>query len=70
MKAAKRKRLERAGWRFRSAQDFLELTDEEQIKVEVKLALADAEKAQREKHRLSQGALAANEIEPRARRDT
>ena len=35
------------------------LSEEEQALVEIKLALADAVKTQREKHRLSQGALAA-----------
>ena len=59
MKAAKRKRLEQAGWRVGSAEDFLGLSKEEQALVEIKLALADAVKTQREKHRLSQSALAA-----------
>lgn len=58
MKAAKRKRLEQAGWRVGSARDFLELSKEEQALVEVKLVLADGVKTQREKHRLSQSALA------------
>lgn len=44
MDAAKRKRLERAGWRFCSAEEFLELSEEEQALVEIKLALADAVK--------------------------
>jgi ribosome-binding protein aMBF1 (putative translation factor) len=59
MKAAKRRRLEQSGWRVGSAEDFLGLNKEEQALVEIKLALADAVKAQREKHRLSQSALAA-----------
>ena len=59
MKAAKRKRVERAGWRVGSAGDFLGLSKEEQALVEIKLALPDAVRAQREKHRLSQSALAA-----------
>jgi ribosome-binding protein aMBF1 (putative translation factor) len=59
MKAAKRRRLEQSGWRVGSAEDFLGLSKEEQTLVEIKLALADAVKTQREKHRLSQGALAA-----------
>ncbi len=58
MKAAKRKRLEQAGWRVGSAEVFLGLSEEEQALVEIKLALADAVKTQREKHRLSQSALA------------
>ena len=59
MKAAKRRRLEQSGWRVGSAEDFLGLNNEEQTLVEIKLALADAVKTQREKHRLSQSALAA-----------
>lgn len=38
MKAAKRKRLERAGWRLVSTEEFLELSDEEKALVEIKLA--------------------------------
>lgn len=59
MKTAKRKRLERAGWRFGSAEEFLGLSEEEQALVEIKIALADAVRVQRMKQRLSQGALAA-----------
>ena len=59
MKTAKRKRLEQSGWRVGSAEDFLGLSKEEQTLVEIKLALADAVKTQREKHRLSQSDLAA-----------
>ena len=40
MDAAKRKRLERAGWRFGDAGDFLGMTSEERAFVEVRLALA------------------------------
>lgn len=67
MKAAKRKRLERAGWRFGSAAEFLELTEEEQTLVEITLALADGVNEQREKDRLSQGLSYTNEFEPVAR---
>ena len=59
MKTAKRKKLERSGWRVSSAEEFLELSEDEQAVVEIKLALADAVRVQREKHKLSQGALAA-----------
>ena len=59
MKMAKRRELERAGWRVGPAEEFLQLSEEEQTLVEIKLALAGAVKAQREKHSLSQGALAA-----------
>ena len=40
MKASKRTRLERAGWRVGSPAQFLGLTPEEQQFVELKLALA------------------------------
>jgi ribosome-binding protein aMBF1 (putative translation factor) len=59
MKASKRKRLEAKGWRLTSAEEFLGLTREEVALVEMKLALADAVKAQREKSQLSQIELAA-----------
>ncbi len=57
MKASKRKRLEAKGWRLISAEEFLGLT--RAALVEMKLALADAVKAQREKSHLSQIELAA-----------
>lgn len=57
MKTAKRKRLEGAGWRFASTEEFLELSDEEKALVEIKLALEDAVREKKEKHRLSQVAL-------------
>ena len=52
MKAAKRKRVEQAGWRAGPAEDFVGLGKEEQALVEIKLALADAVKTRREKHLL------------------
>ena len=39
MKTAKRKKLERAGCRVASTEEFLELSDEERALVEIKLAL-------------------------------
>ncbi len=59
MNAAKRKKLEAAGWRVGSAQEFLGLSEEESVIVSIKLALADAVKKQREKRRLTQTELAA-----------
>jgi ribosome-binding protein aMBF1 (putative translation factor) len=59
MRALKRKRLEAKGWRLTSAEEFLGLTREDVALVEMKLALADAVKAQREKSNLSQVKLAA-----------
>lgn len=51
MKAAKRNRLEAAGWRLGSAEEFLGLTKEETAAVEMKLALAGKVKVLRAKHR-------------------
>ena len=59
MHAAKRKRLEAAGWRVGSADEFLGLTKEESALVEMKLALAGKVKALRVEHRISQATLAA-----------
>src|SRR5262245_41709724 len=59
MRASKRKRLEAKGWRLNSAEEFLGLTSEELAFVEMKLALVEAVKAQREKSHLSQVELAA-----------
>lgn len=41
MDAAKKARLEAAGWRSGDAEDFLELTPEEVALVEIRLALSD-----------------------------
>jgi DNA-binding XRE family transcriptional regulator len=59
MQAAKRKKLEAAGWRIGSAEEFLGLTKEETALVEMKLALAGKVKSLRVKHRISQATLAA-----------
>ena len=40
MKAAKRRRLEAAGWKVGSAEDFLNLTDEDVEYIELHLSLA------------------------------
>ena len=50
MRNAKKKRLEAAGWRVGSAADFLDLTPEEAEFLELKLALARALRALRERH--------------------
>ncbi|MCP5179729.1 MAG: helix-turn-helix transcriptional regulator [Pseudomonadales bacterium] len=59
MKAAKRKRLEAAGWHVGTSADFLELSDAEQSYIDMKLALGDALKATRATRRLSQTDVAA-----------
>ena len=58
MNTSKRKRLEAAGWRVGTAADFLGLSSEEELYVEIKLALADAVRARRAKLGLTQAALA------------
>ncbi|MEK6591972.1 MAG: helix-turn-helix transcriptional regulator [Pseudomonadota bacterium] len=58
MKTGKLKRLQAAGWKAGSAQDFLQLSDEEAMLVELRLSLIGAVKQSRQKHGLSQSELA------------
>jgi len=58
MDAAKRKRLEEAGWIVGSAQDFLKLSPEEATFVELKMRLSESLKQRRQNRNLSQTALA------------
>lgn len=58
MNAAKRKRLEVAGWRVGSTADFLELSPEEEAFVELKLRLSESLRRRRKNQKLSQDALA------------
>jgi ribosome-binding protein aMBF1 (putative translation factor) len=57
MKQTKRKRLQAAGWKVGTAAEFLGLTTNESLLVEVKLALAHAVRAQRCKLGLTQAEL-------------
>jgi hypothetical protein len=57
MKAGKRQRLERAGWKLGSAKDLLKLTDEEEVVIDLKLALARAVREERSRRSLSQNQL-------------
>ncbi len=51
MKTAKKKRLEKKGWKVGTAAEFLKLTPEEAALVELRLRLADAvRQLRREKH--------------------
>jgi DNA-binding XRE family transcriptional regulator len=59
MKKTKRDRLQQAGWRVGSAQDFLGLTDEEMALIELRLALSRSLKARRLESGLTQQELAA-----------
>ena len=58
MNSAKKKRLELAGWKVGSAENFLGLTREEVELVEMKLALGHVLKRYRARRRLTQKALA------------
>jgi ribosome-binding protein aMBF1 (putative translation factor) len=58
MDARKKKRLEAAGWRVGTAEDFLELDAAEAALVELKLGLSEALRARRTAKRLSQAQLA------------
>lgn len=58
MNAAKKKRLESAGWRVGTADEFLGLSPEEAQIVEMKLALGESLKRHRLRKRLTQQALA------------
>lgn len=58
MRADKKRKLERAGWTVGDAGDFLGLTPEERLFVEVKLALADGLRLRREELGLTQGDVA------------
>ncbi len=53
MDKAKRAKLEAAGWKIGSVQDFLELTDEEAEIIEIRLSLAAALKQRRLETHLS-----------------
>ena len=59
MKVSKRRKLENAGWKVGSVDEFLELTPEESAYVEMKLALSKFLKERRIKKRISQVAFAA-----------
>lgn len=58
MDEIKRQRLEAAGWKIGSAEEFLELLPEEAALIELKLALSRRLKEIRLEHRLSQAELA------------
>jgi len=54
----KRARLERKGWKFGGAYEFLQLSAEELAYIELKLALSDKLKAKRLSKRLTQAEFA------------
>ena len=58
MKASKRKKLKKAGWKVGSTSEFLGLSDEEEMLVNMKLALASKLKQRRQQLKMSQQQLA------------
>jgi DNA-binding XRE family transcriptional regulator len=58
MKKSKKEKLERAGWKIGSVQEFLDLSNEEVAFIEVKVALANYLKYRRIKKNLTQDELA------------
>ena len=58
MNTDKLKRLKAAGWKTGNARDFLRLSDEEAMLVEIRLSLINAVRQSREKHGMSQIELA------------
>lgn len=58
MKKEKKQRLETSGWSIGTASDFLDLSDDECARVELKLALATALKNRRREGGMTQAELA------------
>jgi len=58
MKQVKQKKLAERGWRVGTAAEFLALTPEEAVFVEIKLALSDALRVRRQTANLSQAQVA------------
>lgn len=59
MRKDKKKRLEAKGWKFGSAKDFLDLSDEESAYIELKTRLAEGVRQRRQKVGLTQVEFAA-----------
>ena len=58
MKASKRKKLEQAGWKVGTVQEFLGLSDEEMALIEMKRALIKKIKEVRKTNKITQQSLA------------
>jgi DNA-binding XRE family transcriptional regulator len=58
MRESKRKKLESKGWKVGNAKDFLELSDDEEAYIELRLRLAEGLKARRQAHGITQVAMA------------
>jgi ribosome-binding protein aMBF1 (putative translation factor) len=59
MRSDKKRRLERAGWKTGSADEFLGLSPEESAYIDLKLRLSDSLRQRRQHQRLSQKELAS-----------
>jgi DNA-binding XRE family transcriptional regulator len=58
MRNSKRHKLEAAGWKVGSTADFLGLSKEEELLIDMKLALANKLKARRQQRKLTQSDVA------------
>ena len=58
MQETKRKKLERKGWRIGTPKDFLEMSDEEEAYVNLRLKLAEGLKERRQSRGITQVGLA------------
>lgn len=58
MKESKKKKLQAAGWKVGSAAEFLELSEAEEMLVNMKVALAKHVKAMRQRKKITQQQLA------------
>ena len=58
MRKTKREELKKRGWKLGSVEDFLKLTPEEAMYVELKLRLSESLRKRRQGRKLSQTALA------------
>jgi DNA-binding XRE family transcriptional regulator len=58
MKASRKRKIERNGWKIGTAQELLGLTDEETAYVELKLTLSRKLRERRKKHEVTQVQLA------------
>jgi len=58
VKRAKRAKLESKGWKVGSTEEFLDLSREEAVYIEMKLALSEKLKQQRQRKKMTQAELA------------
>jgi len=58
MDRAKKKRLEKSGWKIGDARDFLELSEEEAAYIDLKLAFSKSLRERRKRYKLTQAQLA------------